>query len=173
MSNLINPKPRFGYHPSTDMIYDYQAQRDVPVTDRYQAPDGTWNLHEVKRLILAGETIEAARVPSASPPSNVVRLKQAANEGAKPEVGAQGEGSAAPVGAPPQEGASDPPGIGAEQLQAAKLSDLQRAALGITDEQLSSTGVRADHAAGWKLSPARIKALKLSPEQAKILSGAV
>lgn len=151
MSNLINPKPRFGYHPSTDMIYDYQAQRDVPVTDRYQAPDGTWNLHEVKRLILAASTIEAARVPSASPPSN---------EGAKEEIGAEGTGQAAPWA------------ICAMDLQAAKLSDLQRAALGITEAQVALTGVSSGQVAGWKLNPVRIKALKLSPEQVNILSRA-
>src|SRR5579863_3672429 len=58
---LINPKPRFGYDDATDQIYDYQKQRDVPL-GVYSTSDGVWDLTQVKRLILTGQSIEAARV---------------------------------------------------------------------------------------------------------------
>lgn len=158
MTNLINPKPRFGYNPSTETIYDYQAQRDVALTDRYQAPDGTWDLHEAKRRILAGETVEGARVPGNDPaPVNAV----------------QGESNLQPnnEGKASNEGATEEVGLTAEQLQAAKLSDLQAVALGISAEQVATGGASVAQVAAWKLTPSRIKALKLTPEQVKILTG--
>lgn len=78
--SLINPKPRFGYDADADAVYDYLTQRDEPLRDFYSAPDGVWDLFEVKRLILAGSTVEAARVagpeqlsePPTAPPEETV-----------------------------------------------------------------------------------------------------
>jgi hypothetical protein len=67
MSNILNPKPRFGYNPTTDMIYDYVAQKDVTAAASYTGIDGNWNLLEVKRAILANETIETARLTVVKP----------------------------------------------------------------------------------------------------------
>lgn len=164
MSNIINPKPRFGYNPAADTIYDYVAQCDVPVLARYNTGDGAWDLIEVRRAILANETIEFARL-------SVVKPAPAA------------PGVAAAPAAPVHAAASSPPeghvfggaaahaavGMSAEQLQALKLLPLQMAAMGITPIQAEVTGVTALQVANWGLTPARADALQLTPEQRAVL----
>lgn len=163
MSNILNPKPRFGYTPATDLIYDYVAQKDVAPTANYATADGSWNLLEVKRAILANETIEFARLSVKRPPI------------AQPRAATP---TPAPVSAPPSSSAppaaNPAPGHGvlamsAEQLQALKLSPLQAAAMGISTAQMNVTGVTALQVANWGLNAARADALKLTLEQRAIL----
>lgn len=68
MTNLINPKPRFGYNPTANTMYDYIDGKDVPIIPSYVASDATWNLVKAKELILAGQPVESARSgPGAAP----------------------------------------------------------------------------------------------------------
>lgn len=67
MSNLLHPKHRFGYNPTTGLIYDYVDGKDVPVSASYTASDGVWNLELVRDLILKGSTVETARIGDAPP----------------------------------------------------------------------------------------------------------
>jgi hypothetical protein len=171
--NIINPKPRFGYTPESDMIYDYVLQKDVPATASYTAVDGTWNLLEVKRAILAGETIEFAHltiIKKASP------IAQPRAGGTTAPAGTTAAPTTVKSGIQPTTGASAHPGSGVgtgmsvSQLQALKLSPLQMAAMGITPTQLNVTGVTALQVANWGLTSARADALKLTPEQRSALS---
>jgi hypothetical protein len=172
MSNILNPKPRFGYNPDSGLIYDYVAQKDVPATPNYAGVDGAWNLLEVKRAIMANETIEFARLTV---------IKPAPKPQPKPAVPvaplAPVPGQAAPTtvksGLQPTTGASAHPTMGATpagamsvaELQALKLSPLQAAAMGITPAQMNVTGVTALQVANWGLTPARADALKFTKEQ--------
>jgi regulator of protease activity HflC (stomatin/prohibitin superfamily) len=66
MSNLINAQPRFGYDPATNTIYDYVAQRDIPLANLpegtpYRADDGEWNLHAVAVSIQTGAPIHTEK----------------------------------------------------------------------------------------------------------------
>lgn len=160
MSNIMNPKPRFGYTPGADLIYDYLTQRDVaPGPKPYEAIDGTWDLNEVKRTILASENIESAhltvRKPTAAQPTPA-----AAPVAAK----------TFPVGAPLQPKAEvSLAALSPQQLQALKLSALQMAAMGITPTQLEVTGITAQQVKNWALTEARCHALALTPEQRAVL----
>lgn len=154
MSNILNPKPRFGYNESTGLIYDYVAQKDVTPIANYPTIDGSWNLLEVKRAILANETIEYARLTVKRP------APVAAPRAAAPT----------PAAKAPQPAAQPAPGFGVsalsvDQLQALKLSPLQQAAMGITNAQMNVTGVTALQVANWGLNGARADALALTPEQ--------
>lgn len=167
MTNLINPKPRFGYDTAADKIYDYVAQRDVAIVDKYAAKDGVWNLLEVKRLILAGATIEAARrdysaAETAAKPTLKVVPKTAAATTAK-TANTPGQGDPAVPHVPGQ-------AMSAAQVTALKLSAIQAAALGITPAMMSTTGVTAAQVHGWGLTTARADALKLTAEQRAALS---
>jgi hypothetical protein len=168
--NLINPKPRFGYNPDAEQIYDYVAQKDVAVSASYPAPDATWNLAEVKRLILAGLPIEAARIgpgvapaakPKPTPPAPIANLRfpASAKKPTPPSVPAAGAAVAHAHGT----------GMSVEQLKGLKLSALQAAALGLTTTQLTATGVTAAQVANWGMNAARADALKLTPEQRAVL----
>lgn len=164
MSNILNPKPRFGYTPTTDLIYDYVAQRDVAPASNYAAVDGNWNLLEVKRAILAGETIEFARLSVKKVP---IVQPRAATPAPAPVPSVGEPSSSTPAAAPaPGHGVV---ALSAEQLQSLKLSPLQAAAMGLTASQLNVTGVTALQVANWGLNAARADALKLTPEQRAIL----
>jgi hypothetical protein len=179
MSNLINPKPRFGYNPTTGQLYDYVAQKDVtPTAQAYDAPDGSWNLVAVKDAILAGQTIETGHlsVKKPTPPATGTTPNPAKAPAAGPAV-APTTTSVKPN--QPTTAEEHPvrlpgshitiTGLSVEQLQALKLSPLQVAALGITPVQLSATGVTAAHVEAWHLTAARADALKLTPEQRAVL----
>ncbi len=161
---LINPKPRFAYDDATDQVYDYIVQKDFPLTDKYIAPDGVWNLKEVKRLILAGQPCEAARIGNAPPPAK-------APPKPLPQPGTQAAPSSGVGNTSSGEEKQNAPGkfyatgLSVEQLQALKLSPLQCAALGLTRSQLDVTGVPASTIAGWDMNEARANALKLTAEQ--------
>ncbi len=62
MSNLINAVARFAV-TAEGRIYDYVKKVEVDAVDAYEAVDGWWNLHVVKRLVLAGHSIESAFTP--------------------------------------------------------------------------------------------------------------
>lgn len=162
---LINPKPRFGYETESDRVYDYVVQRDVALTDRYEARDGVWNLHEVKRLILAGEPVEGARIPSAAPVTSPP----------PPFIPTNSDLVPAPSTSLPQDLQSAIPtkghvtGLSVAQLLELKLSALQAAALGITPTQMSATGLTATQVQAWALTPERAEALKLTAEQRAVL----
>lgn len=153
MTNILNPKPRFGYNPDTDLIYDYALQRDVPPLDKpYDAVDGTWNLAFVKKAILSGESIETAHlsVRRAGPPVQ-------GRAGAQPPRPGQPARSALPGG------------LTAEQLQGLKFSAVQLAALNISPAQVNTTGVTAAQVQNWGLNALRADSLKLTPEQRAVL----
>lgn len=174
MTNLINPKPRFGFNPATDMVYDYVAQRDVALVDKYAGKDGVWDLLEVKRLILAGETIEGARrnytpAETAAKPSP----KPVPNPGLTPAP-LTAQAITKPRGATPDP--ADPavhhiPGqaMTPAQLIALRLTAMQAAAMGITPTMMNTTGVTAAQVQGWGLTTARADALKLTAEQRAVL----
>lgn len=156
---LINPKPRFAYDDATDMIYDYVGQKDVALVAKFNAKDGVWNLLEVKRLILAGQTIESARVgylKAPGPPPKLEVVKPTPSP-VSPAPAASTAATVAPI-VPGQ-------GLTATQLQSLKLSAIQAAAMGIKHEEMASTGVTAEQIADWGLTPARANALKLNTEQ--------
>jgi hypothetical protein len=143
MSNLINPKPRFGFNPDTKTMYDYVTQRDVAIVSSYAAPDGNWNLALVRDLILGGQTIEGARLSIIKPqPAPVAKAAPAA--------------AAAPAPAKVVSQLRAP--LSSADLKALALSPVQIASLRITPAQM---------AAG--LAPAEIKALKVSASRAKML----
>ena len=140
---LINPKPRFAYDDASDLVYDYVKQRDVELTDRYEAADGLWNLNDVKRLILSGQAVEAARV--AGPSERPVAPRQ-------PDPPLQQPGT---VVAPSQSADADKTwaGLSVPQLIALNLSPIQAAALRLTSAQLSATGVTAEQVKAWDMTP--------------------
>lgn len=157
---LINPQPRFGFDTATGLIFDYVTGRDHALTDAYVTRDGTWNLNQVKQLILAGKPIEAALVSKVAlaPTAPVVPIKAAATPlpGAPTASGSRQSTAGAP---------GHVVGLSVEQLQALKLLPLQAAAMGLTRAQLTVTGVTAEQVQGWALSAARADALKLTAEQ--------
>lgn len=155
---LINPKPRFAYDDESGMIYDYQTQRDVPLTQAYSASDGVWNLAEVKRLILASLPVESARI--AVPPTEEL-AQEPDPQGTEPMVGEERAQGSAPI--------LTAAALSVARLLALKLSPLQAAALGITPAQMTATGVTAEQIAAWGLTPERAEALKLTPEQRAVL----
>lgn len=161
---LINPKPRFGYDPEHNQVYDYVAQRDVPL-GLYEAKDGMWDLHEVKRLILAGQPIEAARSEVEAKEEGVANLKviPPASPAGTPAAPTPGAGS------PPVEPLHGNVGLSVAQLLALKLSPLQAAALAISPTQMTATGVTALQVEGWDMNAERADALKLTPEQRAVL----
>jgi len=172
MSNILNPKPRFGYNPDTGLIYDYVAQKDVPATPNYAAIDGTWNLQEVQRAIMANETIEFARLtvikpapkPQQKPGVPVTPL--APGQVAAPTTVRSGPQPTTGASAHPTIAATTPAGaMSVGELQALKLTPLQAAAMGITPSQMNVTGVTALQVANWQLTPARADALRLTKEQ--------
>src|SRR5712664_2847178 len=126
---LINPKPRFAFDPDTGLVYDYAKQRDVPLTDDYSAADGVWDLLEVKRLILAGLSIEAA-LRYGPPPTTPLQQGTATHiQSETPNVGpAAGQIQAQTPNVPPASGSAGTTGLSVEQLTALKLSALQAAA---------------------------------------------
>ena len=65
MSHLINAAVRFAV-TAEGRIYDYAKKVEVDAVEAYETIDGWWNLHIVKRLILAGKTIESAFTPAAN-----------------------------------------------------------------------------------------------------------
>lgn len=157
---LINPKPRFAYDDESGMIYDYQTQRDVPLTPAYSASDGVWDLVEVKRLILASLPVESARI-AVLPAEELALHPDPQDQEMEPMVGEEQAQGAAPI--------PTPAALSVAQLLALKLSPLQAAALGITPAQMTATGVTAEQVAAWGLTPARAEALKLTPEQRAVL----
>lgn len=154
MTNLINPKPRFGYNPTAKTMYDYVDSRDVPVDAHYQAADGVWDLTKVRDLILAGEPIEAGRISLVKRPP-----KPAAAAAAKPAVLAD-KGPPAPAGlhlmTPPQ--------------RTKAFTPVQAAALGVSVNELAS-GLTAAQLANIreKITPARAITLGLTAEQKGLL----
>ena len=182
MTNILNPKPRFGYNPDTAMIYDYVAQRDISPTDKpYDAIDGSWNLVAVRDAIMGGLPIEGGHVsvkkpvpvaahPATTPPTPTPGLVVAPSttkpgptpqpttvDALHPQPGAPGKFYAGTTG------------LSGAQLTALKLSSLQAAALGLTQVQLTATGVPASTVAGWGLNEARAYALNLTAEQRAVL----
>lgn len=158
---LINPKPRFGYETESGLMYDYVAQRDVPLVDDYSASDGVWDLFKVKDLILSGQTVEDGRRYGAPP-------KSPTGTPSKPPVPGPGlipaPSSADTVDSRPFTPAT-PAALSVAQLLALKLSALQCAALRITPVQMTATGVTAEHVASWGLTAERADALQLTAEQ--------
>jgi hypothetical protein len=170
MSNLINPKPRFGFNPMTGLLYDYVAQRDLAVTDKvYDAVDGTWNLVAVRDAILANQPIEGAHLtikkvapfrPNSGPARTPAPGPAAAPTTlvAKPDQPTTTDANKRPV-----------TGLSAEQLNGLKLTAIQVAVLGITPTQLTATGVPPAQVESWRINEARADALKLTPEQRAVL----
>lgn len=163
MTNLLNPKPRFGFNPTSNLMYDYVAQRDVPLTETYPAKDGVWDLNEVKRLILAGETVEAAR-----------RDYSAGETGAAPAPKAVPQADlkvapSAPFPAARLPGTAGIQALSPAQVEALKLSAIQAAALGITPTMMLSTGVSEAQVRNWALTDKRADALRLTAEQRAVL----
>lgn len=166
---LINPKPRFGFDPEANSIYDYVLQRDLSIlADVYEAPDGPWNLVEVKRLILEGLPVEGARIPRPQPLSGVTELVSGTQSPppnashtqlSNLQVNTQGQNT--------QHQAVT--GFSVAQLLGLKLTALQAAALGITPTQMNATGVTGSQVQDWALTPERAEALKLTPEQRQVL----
>lgn len=168
MSNLINPKPRFGYNPTVGSLYDYVAQRDIhpPLPQRYAARDGVWDLEGVKLAILNGTNLEDAHLSMAS-----LKAEPALNKAVSPPQGsflgtpATGEAVSNSGGLAPTAVA----GLSSAQLIALKLSPIQAAALQLTPTQMTSTGVTAAQVKGWGINAARADALKLTDEQRAVL----
>lgn len=143
---LINPKPRFGYETESGLMYDYVAQRDVPLSAEYSASDGVWDLFKVKDLILGGQTVEDGRIRPPMPP-------------------APSSTTTGTLDSTPSAGPQSPAALSVAQLLALKLSALQCAALRITPVQMTATGVTAEHVASWGLTAERADALQLTAEQ--------
>lgn len=152
---LINPKPRFGYETESGLMYDYVAQRDVPL-GIYSTADGVWDLDKVKALILGGQTVEDGRI---GPPEVV---KTPPGTPSRPPV--PGPGLVAAPSSTPPAGAA-PAALSVAQLLALKLSALQCAALRITPAQMTATGVTAEQVTSWGLTAERADALQLTAEQ--------
>lgn len=160
MSNILNPKPRFGFNPTTGQIYDYLAQKDItPTQAAYSAADGTWNLIGVRDAILAGTNIEVHHLSVIAPKKPAPRPAVAP---ARPTTAAVAASQAVPARGPGE-------GMSTGQLTALKLQPLQAAALGITHVQMTSTGVTAAQVKNWGLTAARADALKLTAEQRAVL----
>jgi hypothetical protein len=188
MSNLINPMPRFGLNSEANTMFDYISSRDVPITALYQGKDGQWNLETVRQLILAGKTIETAKLNSNVPPKPTAVLQPKPATPAKPVVRQPGAPlpaaaapapAAAPVAAPkpaaPATGAKPAPtgprkALSAQQIQALKFEPLVLAALGITPQQAKVTGLTSEQVHALGMNSARAAKLKLTPAQEAALS---
>ena len=122
-------------------MYDYVAGKDVALVPNYTGIDGVWDLNQVRDLILAGSTIEAARKSIAAPQP-------------KPAPGP------APVG-----GLTPPAAI-----KALNFTPVQAAALGLTAAELKN-GLSATQVAAIKAktTPARAVMLKLTAAQKSFL----
>lgn len=182
MSNLLNPKPRFGLDLEHNTMFDYLTSRDIPVTEAaYVAPDGTWNLALVKSLILSGKTIEAAisKPTAIKPPAPIDQVlpgEGTPKKAADAPTSSMSSTAARPLSQAP--GAptgtfSAPSGarhaITASELQALSFEPLQLAAMGISQKQLKADGLTAAQVADVGMSPARATALKLTPAQTQAL----
>jgi hypothetical protein len=156
MSNLINPKPRFGYNPDLKSVYDYVLQRDVPVVTDYVASDGVWDLTKVRDAIIAGQQIESARKSVTSGPLKV--------SGAQPAPAAKAPAPAAKSGA--ITASTTTPAA----MKALAFTPTQAAALGISQAELTG-GMSAAQVSAIKakLTPARAIALKLTAAQKSFL----
>jgi hypothetical protein len=163
MTNLIHPKPRFGYNPTTGLVYDYLAGRDAaPSEEPYESVDGVWDLNEVKAAIETGHPIEGALIER-------VRPKPAAKA---PGAPVPNKGTVKAPSKTADDGKLPDPvksGLSVAQLIGLGLSAVQCAALQITPQQLTATGVSAEQVAGWELTPERADALKLTPQQRAVL----
>lgn len=147
MTNLINPKPRFGYNPTADTMYDYIDGKDVPISPSYVASDATWNLVKAKALILAGQPVESARSGPGSG-KTPAQVQMEAARAKKPAPAAAASSSSAAV----------------------NFSPIQAAALGISVNESASQLTPAQLAnIKEKITPARAIALKLSPAQRSAL----
>jgi hypothetical protein len=173
---LINPKPRFAWDDATDMVYDYIAQRDIPLAERYATDDGVWNLIAVKNLILSGQPVEGARIgppEKAKAATPVVPIKPPTpGPGTQPapsRAATDPETGKSTTDATPPTGQAAPAGLSVAQLLALKLSPLQAAALGITAVQMTATGVPPSQVAGWGMNAERADALKLTEQQRAVL----
>jgi hypothetical protein len=171
MTNLLNPKPRFGLNPTTGTVYDYIGQRDItPTAAPYVAIDGTWDLNKVKAAILAGENIEQAHLTVKVPVQKNASIDAKKPDAPKPAAPAAGKPAAPVPGKPiPSAPLKAMPGLSPEQLTALKLSAIQAAALGITATQMNVTGVTGQQVANWGMNAQRADALKLTADQRKVL----
>lgn len=176
---LINPKPRFAYDNETCMIYDYVDGRDVPITGQpYQALDGQWDLVRLRDLICTGQQIDSARLnankrPPAAKPKPVAKPAPAP----APAAPAQPAGKAGDTALSEPEEDSVPnvtaagtQALTAPELQALRLTDLQRAALGITPAMYGTTGLSTAQKQALGINAARAKMLELTPEQVAALA---
>lgn len=124
---LINPKPRFGYETESGLMYDYVAQRDVALSNRYKAADGVWDLFAVKDLILSGQPVEAGRVgPAEKSPPGTPSKPPVPGPGtvAAPTTPTTGQLDNPPAGQP-FAGTAPTAALSVAQLLALKLSALQ------------------------------------------------
>lgn len=70
MTQIINPKPRFGLENNLvqvgdevvdqSTLYDYVTHENVPLGTLLQTPEGVWDTARVAQLIRGGHSIEAA-----------------------------------------------------------------------------------------------------------------
>lgn len=170
MANLINPKPRFGLDPEANTMFDYVANKDVPVTALYQGSDGQWNLETVKQLILAGKTIETGKLNNTVPPKPTAVLQPApaknpvATAKVIPIVKPVQPASVSKLPAGPHP-TSPRHGLTAAQIQALAFEPLQLAALGITPKAVKVDGLTADQVAAMHINSERATRLGLTPAQ--------
>lgn len=168
---LINPKPRFAYDNETCMIYDYVDGRDVPITGQpYQALDGQWDLVRLRDLICTGQQIDSARLnankrpPAAKPAPAPAAPAPAAGKAGDTALSEPEEDSV------PNVTAAGTQALTAPELQALRLTDLQRAALGITPAMYGTTGLSTAQKQALGINAARAKMLELTPEQVAALA---
>lgn len=159
---IHNPKPRFGYDDTLDKVFDYVTSRDVALTDKYETTDGTWDLRQVKALILSGAQITAALVgPAVAKPVAVAKPAVAAAAKTSPTP-ASGVSPSAPQAA---HAGHVPHALTPADLIALKLTALQCGALGIKPSELTATGLTAERIEAMRVTPARAAALQLSAAQ--------
>jgi hypothetical protein len=159
MTNLINPKPRFGLDDTKNTIFDYLSNRDVAIVPNHQSVDGQWDLVQVRALILAGKTIESAQLNRTVPPRPAPQQPKAPTApSASPTAPAAAAAQAVPSPMA-QVGPAPTKSLTALQIQALKLEPLQLAALGITPQQLKVSG----------LTPEQLVALRVTPQRAAIM----
>ena len=60
--SLKNAQPRFAVDESDGRVFCYLTGRYFNPTGELTAPDGVWDLAKVKEAVLAGTTVEAARI---------------------------------------------------------------------------------------------------------------
>jgi hypothetical protein len=167
MSNLINPKPRFGFNPDTKTMYDYVTQRDVAIVSSYAAPDGNWNLALVRDLILGGQTIEGARLsiikPQPAPVAKVAGATPAAKAAAASPAATANAATSSQVAT-----AQAHANLAAHKPAPAALSNTALKALALTPVQMASLRITPAQVSGG-LTSADIAALKISVSRAKML----